>query len=684
MVRSLAGLACALWWGLASAEILLSVLLPEGILRLASLAFSARAGLLAGELLGLFALVALAFLPAMTGTALAVRLPEAGWQRRLIRVAELAAVAGVVALLALSWGSYWSIGNFLGVETFLFLADSGDQVALHALAMRPLGFLILIGAIGLVPVVWTAVIRRRWAKVEDSTIRRLPVATAGAVLLALLGSAVATSISPGEKDALRAAWAERTGPVAYLEADLRRLRAPPQVAEPTAIQTTLDRRPRLSLESWAGRVDSDRVRPLNVLLVLVESLRPDEIMAFSGRREVMPSLEKLARRSRTYPRTWTQASHSNYADLAALTGQYPLRDRTMVLYDADSPWPRVLLYDLLAEVGWRTAIFSSQNETWGRMDQWLDTGRLDVFFHSETFDGPTYVTPGDAGFLKFVTDRKLAGKVDDRHTVSAAIDWIRQDPQRPFFVYMNLQSSHVPYIRPPDFAPRFGPEKVDFPVAYGKFPRDKIDVVRDLYSDSLAYVDHQLGRLFAALEELGLAESTLIVVTGDTGQAFYEHDTASHGKNLFEEVTRVPLIVHAPHLEPGIDSRPVQHLDLAPTVLDLLGLPPHPAFQGISLLGPPDPDRSLHLVCQTPMTTQYAIVRRGWKLILDVRHQRTELYNLESDPGETQDLSDQRPAVHRELQDRLLAWTLLQIRYHDDPEWYAREYPPVILDSPAP
>ena len=137
-----------------------------------------------------------------------------------------------------------------------------------------------------------------------------------------------------------------------------------------------------------------------------------------------------------------------------------------------------------------------------------------------------------------------------------AIQWVDSLGGEPFFLHMNLQSSHVPYVVPKDFPHRFSPKEIDFAIMWGKFPIEKIDVVKGRYADSLFYEDTQIARLFEHLKSHGLWENTVIVIGGDNGEAFYEHGFAAHASSLFNEVMKVPMIIRAPGLRPGEDDRP--------------------------------------------------------------------------------------------------------------------------------
>ena len=251
---------------------------------------------------------------------------------------------------------------------------------------------------------------------------------------------------------------------------------------------------------------------------------------------------------------------------------------------------------------------------------------------------------------------------------------------------MNLQSSHVPYVVPDDFPRRFGPKTLDFTIMWGKFPRDKINVVKDRYADSLFYEDTQIARLFEHLRRKGLWDNTLIVIGGDNGEAFYEHGFASHATALFNEVVKVPMIIRVPGMAAMEDVRPAMFLDIPPTVLDLLGLPAHPGFQGISLFEPsPDPARSIYIIAQTPVVHEAAIVRSGFKLLFAERSGNTYLgryllFDTFNDPGEQVDVAASQSQLFDDLSRRLQLWRTEQLNYYSDLGRQAREYPPVLKD----
>jgi arylsulfatase A-like enzyme len=199
----------------------------------------------------------------------------------------------------------------------------------------------------------------------------------------------------------------------------------------------------------------------------------------------------------------------------------------------------------------------------------------------------------------------------------------------------------------------------------------------DEYGAAMGLVDDHVGSLLDALEDRGLREDTLIVLTADHGEALDDHGYTGHGRQLYEEEVRVPLVFAHPDVESATVADQVRTIDLAPTVLDLLGADVPDAFEGVSLLSHPEGggdhaespsagdgrdrtppgDREAFLTAYPEFTESAGMRVPGWKLIReDDTH---ELYDLEADPGERRDLvaageTDDTP--YEALRERLAAW----------------------------
>ena len=202
----------------------------------------------------------------------------------------------------------------------------------------------------------------------------------------------------------------------------------------------------------------------SIIIVAVESLRHDTIHQVHQGQEILPHINRLARQGLHLTRAYAESTHSDYADVCLVSSLYPLRTRRHHYYGPTDPWPRTLIYDLLEPRGYATAIISSQNECWGGMDHFLSRPSLQLFYHPETSGQATVMSDMDSGFAREVRLGGLvAGKFPDDHTTDVTIDWITQQVRadRPFFVSMNFQSSHFPYLLPESVPRPFRPCDLD-------------------------------------------------------------------------------------------------------------------------------------------------------------------------------------------------------------------------------
>lgn len=647
----------AFWVMLAIGEILLHLAMPN----------TPAAGLIALDLLVLLPVLAL----------MAALHHVAG------RWALAIAWIGTLAWLS-SWASYWQTGLFLDREAVAFWALQPVQVfhwvyppVVMALLAVATGLVLLLGWYG-----------RRVEALSKRARRRLVRCAVAAVAVCVAVAAVGAV--RGDWDRLSAvespfagASSVHAGPVVHALLDAAAGGAGQQAVDVERLDggVRVERRRIVPTEQWVATVDRGRMRPLNVLMIQVESLRADQLRAYGGTRAVMPAIDALAREARVFTRAYIQASHSNYAGLVPLSSQYPLRSPGMYEYPANPTYPRVLIYDVLKALGYRTAVISSQNEQWGAMINFHRPESLDYFFHAATYSGPTYTPWEDIGFAQWVAETGVAGSVDDRHTVDEALRWLEREDSRPFFLHMNLQSSHLPYVVPAGFTRPFGPDALDFTILWGRFPLDRVQVVKDRYADSLNYIDTQLARLFDGLRRLGLWDNTIVVFGGDNGEAFYEHGFSAHASWLFNEVVKVPMVIRVPGASPGPDERPAMFLDVPPTLLDVLGLPPHPGFQGISLFAPQfDPERPMFMIAQTPAAFETAVVKGRYKLHWAERENLYVLNDLDADPGEQNDMAARRPDIVESLSRLLHQWREVQLGYYRDVARHATEYPPVLVE----
>ena len=620
------------------------------------------------------------------------RWPLAGHIGRLF-CAVLVWLAACVWLT--SWILYGRTGDFLGGDWLEWVWQSFAQVWLHVVQVEEWHLYLLLMGAGILTVVWM-----RWWR--GCVQRSVPSWAPRAVLLGtgwlLLGAVAPTLVSLTDRrsappmETSASSDVNRTGlfwqVLQYHTAPAARLlfdvlpsvgTAEIDVAHRAALVhlLTTDAKRIIPLESYLRQRPADAPR-YNVILVFIESLRADRLRLLGGTRTVMPHLDQLAASSLVFSQAYCQSTHSDYADLCPLSSQYPLRSRRHHFY-TDLRYPRVLLYDLLKGLGYRTAIFSSQNEEWGGMLRYLTTGSLDTLFHAATAGVATYVEPADRDFTLQVRSKQLtAGKLEDDVTVQAASRWIRAHAGEPFFLSMNLQSSHFPYRLPPGAPALFTPSEITFPASFVWYPPEQVPIMRNRYDNSLHAIDDVLQTLWRTLQTRGLFERTIVIVSGDNGEAFYEHGVSTHAAAVWEEQIHVAFMIHAPGVPAGIVRAPIEHIDIPPTVMHLLGLPSHPAFQGINVVGiPPErlAQRPLFFVSHSRAYT--SAVRQGDdKLLYDWHTGRYALFDLARDPGETQNLLRVDTARFLRLRGLLRQWHALQLLYYAEPDIYTRYYPP--------
>jgi arylsulfatase A-like enzyme len=374
---------------------------------------------------------------------------------------------------------------------------------------------------------------------------------------------------------------------------------------------------------------SSAPRPKNVLLYVLESTGAKYLSLYGSPYDTTPSLAREAARGVVFDSFYGHIGMTANS-LAALTlSIYPYM--TWREYTVEYPeLPGESLAQVAARHGLRTAF--------------IHTGDVDYvgqrpFLTNRGFD--TLLDIDDLG------QRISSWGGDDRDLVDGVLRWLDEDRERPFYVLAWNQMSHHPY------EPRPGQPLIDF--FKGRLPEDDYDLGR--YLNTVQQADQELGRLFDELRKRELLETTLVIVTGDHGECFGDpHPTWGHGFRLYQEGIRVPLVIlnPGPELSPGRSATVGGHVDINPTITDLMGWPGSPTWQGHSLFDPSRPPRTYFYAANE----DYLLgVREGeWKYIYNATRGREELYDLTRDPDEQQNRAAEEPERGRRLRQRLAAW----------------------------
>ncbi len=293
----------------------------------------------------------------------------------------------------------------------------------------------------------------------------------------------------------------------------------------------------------------------------------------------------------------------------------------------------------------------------------------------------------DQGFDEFVSYRGLARRAPDvRDMMREAWRWIASEARQPFFLYLQPMNVHGPYRVPEDarslLLGRPPVEGFDFfgPLMKGLLKEGRVELREDVsaqtrqrldeqYDTAIRHTAEELATFFRSLESSNLWDSSLIVLTADHGEELFDHGGFSHRYSLHREVVHVPLFVKLPSPgRTGVIDEPVSLTDLYPTILELLGIPASDT-DGRSLdpflTEEPVPEalrnRALVSNVENPGRCEARALRLGRHrlLVIERNYEGLEnesfLYDLEADPGETRDLTDERPEIVARLLEQLRA-----------------------------
>jgi len=423
----------------------------------------------------------------------------------------------------------------------------------------------------------------------------------------------------------------------------------------------------LMVAALASSTSLARERPPNIVFILADDLGWGDV-GFNGRKSwSTPHLDKLAQQGTNFSRWYTAAVVCAPSRAALLTGRYGIHNGVTGNND-DLPRGEVTLAEALKPLGYHTALIGK-------------------WHHGRTRPGETsYVHPMDQGFEEFYgyTDARHAWEHfprdlwhgRERKPVSGyaaklltdqAIDFVNRHRDRPFFLYLAHIIPHL-YIQAP---------AEDVAAFKGKFAEKDADKPYNAtYAAMITRLDAEIGRLLQRLDELQLADRTLVVFTSDHGATFEVgnqgasnfHDSnqpfRGHKRNLWEGGVRVPAVVRWPgHVPAGKVSGDVVHMiDVFPTLLAAAGGKPQMEWQidGVNLLGAwtgkePAPDRTVFWEWRAEGYQQLAAMRNNLKLV-QTGNNRPELFDVVADPAERRPLNAEHPAMVQQLQTELRAW----------------------------
>jgi arylsulfatase A-like enzyme len=380
--------------------------------------------------------------------------------------------------------------------------------------------------------------------------------------------------------------------------------------------------------------------------VTLDTTRADYVGSYGFALPTSPHLDGLAARGVRFETAVAQVPLTGPSHATILTGLFP-HEHGAIRNGVPLPREARTLAEVMREAGYRTGAFLSG---------WTLRANLSGL---------------DQGFELYddsMTDRyRMVNTQRFAHQVTPlAVAWLEANQAGPFFLWVHYFDPHAPYTKQPRLYQ-------DLPDGHaGLKDRDA------RYASEIRHADEGLGELLRALDRLGLAGDTLVVVTADHGESLGEHGYVGHGQYLYEEILRVPLVIGWPGRLPEgkVVRSPVALLDLAPTVLSLLGLPPLPRHSGADLSLLIEADRESRSARQirfelypgarkgffglfaskvSPTPTMLGYRERDLKYVYHVQMDYAQVFDLTSPEGEEKSLADRYPALAASGRD-LVAW----------------------------
>ena len=395
----------------------------------------------------------------------------------------------------------------------------------------------------------------------------------------------------------------------------------------------------------------------NVIFILLDSVRADHLSCYGYKRNTSPSIDKLASEGVIFKQAVSQSTWSLPDFCSLFTSRYVINHKVDEI-DKRLKDSELTLAEILKIYGYQTVAFTG--------GFWLSS----VFNINQGFD--MYV------------EEQLFGKLTD--TASLAVSWLEKNKERRFFLLLQGFDGHSPFTAPLMYRSMYVDSKyegvfkniildhrVGDRIAGNRFFLDydfknsveihyeDIRHIIDLYDAEIRYADSAIGEFLNKLDELGISDNTIVVLTSSHGVPLFEHGIILRRKHggPTEDIIRVPLIIRHPAFKEGIRntiSSQVQHIDVMPTILDFLEIPINHQAQGVSLF-PLIKGKRGRITNQYACISGYkeiAIRTASWKLInMFEAGERYELYDLKQLPIEQENLILQRADISDVFKQRL-------------------------------
>ena len=371
------------------------------------------------------------------------------------------------------------------------------------------------------------------------------------------------------------------------------------------------------------KLQSGAYKDFNVLMITLDTTRADHLPMYGYTQVKTPNLDALAKESYVFEDAIAHVPLTLPSHTSMLTGLLPIshgiRDNAGFFLDQKI----TTLPEIMKSNGYTTSAFVSAFVLDSR---WKLNQGFDFYYDNFNLEEFKQMNPQDA-------------QRPAEETTTEALHWLEANANKRFFSWVHYYDPHDPYT-PPD----------PFKTEYADRP----------YDGEIAYVDVSVGKLLNKLKALGQKDRTIVVITGDHGEGLGQHQEITHAMFVYNATQRIPFLLHVPGLSRSSHVKGVvRHIDLVPTILDLMGFQPPKELQGRSLLplinGQKDPARVAY------SESIYAELHYGWSPVKSITTEqykyidapKAELYDRIQDPDETNNLIQEKSNYAKILKDQL-------------------------------
>ena len=385
----------------------------------------------------------------------------------------------------------------------------------------------------------------------------------------------------------------------------------------------------------------------NVLLITIDTLRADHLGCYNYFRKTSPNIDHFASTGVLFEHAYCQMPTTGPSHASIFSSNYPRR-----LGLLKNGWVLSSQYPTLAENlkknGYVTSAFVSSFTLDPQFGFARGFDEYDAKFSSQ----------GSSGGSDFDWEgQHVEGGFDQRGDVTTlkAINWIQKHRKEKFFLWVHYFDPHSPYTPPKPYADDFLKET-----------RTPLDQEIANYDGEILFVDVQVGKLLNYFKDESLDSKTLIIIASDHGEGLGQHNWMRHGRNVYDELTRILLLMRFPDVIP-VNLRLnhiVQGIDIAPTILDLLKIKKEKSFQGQSLLPIVfDPKKASNQIAflerrlyEDLVGQKFGIRKGGLKYIWAPEEGTEELYDLTKDSRELLNKAQWEPELTKKLNHAIQVW----------------------------